>query len=186
MSTLILNADYNPMGVAPLSVLNWKEAVKLVYLDQIDVIENYDNWFVHSPSLTMQVPSVVVNKHYVKTSRAVKFNKTNLCIRDENRCQYCMVELEHKSLTMDHVLPKALGGKTSFTNIVMACHRCNTIKGHKTTMKPRREPVRPQLGDIIAKVRRMPITIPNANWIPYIGWQPKLITVRKPSENIDH
>lgn len=185
MTTLVLNADYSPMALAPLSTLNWKEAVKLVWLEQIDIIEHYDDWFVHSPSLTLQVPSVVVSKTYVKTSRSVKFNKANLCIRDDHRCQYCGDEFDQKSLTMDHVIPKSLGGKTNWQNIAMSCVKCNTVKGHKTTMKPRKEPVKPSAGDIIAKARRMPIVIPNANWIPYIGWQPKLITVRKPSTNID-
>lgn len=185
MTTLCLNADFSPMAVAPLSTINWREAVKLMYLDQIDVIEWYEDWFVHSPSVTLQVPSVIVSKTYVKTSRSIKFNKTNLCIRDDYRCQYCAQEFDTKQLTMDHVLPKSLGGKTNFTNIVMACTRCNTLKGHKTTMKPLKEPVKPTMGDIVTKARRMPIVIPNENWIPYLGWQPKLITVRKPSMNID-
>lgn len=177
MTALFLNADYNPLSVTPLSTLTWKEAVKLIYTDQVEVLEYYDDWFVHSPSVTIQVPSVVVSKTYVRSSRSVKFNKTNLCIRDEFTCQYCAKPFPKGQLTMDHVVPRMKGGKTTFTNIVMACVSCNTAKGHRDKMKPRKDPVRPGMGELIAKARRMPITIPNANWIPYIGWNPKLVTV---------
>lgn len=184
-ATLILNADFSPLTLAPLSVLSWKEAVKLIWLDQVDVLEHYADWFVHSPSITMQVPSVVVCRDYVKNSRSVKFNKLNLCIRDEFTCQYCSRELEKNQLTMDHVIPKCRGGKTNWTNLVAACSRCNTLKGHKTNIKPRKEPTRPGIGEIISKARRMPIMIPNENWIPYIGWNPRLVTVKEPNKNID-
>ena len=45
-SVLILNADYSPLQIAPLSTVSWKEAVKLVWLDQVEVLEYYDDWFV--------------------------------------------------------------------------------------------------------------------------------------------
>ena len=184
-NTLVLNADFNPLGVAPLSTINWKEAVKLMWLEQVDVLEYYKDWYVHSPSVTLQVPSVVVSRTYVKASRSVKFNKTNLCIRDEYKCQYCLNHFEKNQLTMDHVMPRCKGGKTTWTNIVMACTSCNTAKGSKDKMRPARDPVRPTLGEIVGKARRMPIIIPNENWIPYIGWNPKLVTVRGPATNID-
>ena len=181
---LVLNADYSPMGIAPLHTISWKEAIKLSYLEQVDVIEYYENWYVHSPSVTLRVPSVVVSKTYVKTARSVKFNKANLCIRDDFKCQYCNKELDAKNLTMDHVHPKCLGGKTTWTNIAMSCKNCNTAKGHRTVMKPKHDPIKPTIGDIMSKVKKMPITIPDSSWIPYIGWNPKLITV-KFNQNFD-
>jgi 5-methylcytosine-specific restriction endonuclease McrA len=183
-TTLVLNADYSPLGVAPLSTLNWKDSIKLVYLDQVDVIENHEHWFVHSPSVTMQVPSVVVSKTFVKSSRTVKFNKQNLCIRDDHTCQYCAQRFDLKNLTMEHVTPRCFGGKTNWTNVAMACSRCNTRKGHRTDVRPIREPYKPTIGEIISKVKKTPVTIPNSNWIPYIGWTPSLVVVRPP--NIDN
>lgn len=184
-SVLILNADYSPLGVAPLSTISWKEAVKLVWLDQADVLEYYPDWFVHSPSVTIQVPSVLVSRTYVKTSRGVKFNKTNLCIRDDYTCQYCMKKFDAKNLTMEHVVPRSAGGKTNWTNIAMACQPCNTTKGSKRHMKPARDPYKPLIGEILTKVKKQPIVIPHESWIPYIGWPPKLISVRKDSRYLD-
>lgn len=180
MHTLCLNADYSPMGISPLSTLSWQDAIKDSYLGKLDIIEYYKDWVVHSPNQTWRVPSVVVNKDYIKTSRTVQFNKANLCIRDNFRCQYCNKECETKALTMDHVHPKSLGGKKNWTNIVMSCRPCNTKKGHKTAMRPRCEPIKPTIGDIMGKIKKMPITIPDESWIPYIGWSPPLITIRPP------
>lgn len=184
-SVLILNADYSPLSVAPLSTINWKEAVKLVWLDQADVLEHYPDWYVHSPSTTIQVPAVLVSRIYVKTSRQVKFNKTNLCIRDEHTCQYCMKKFDTKNLTMEHVIPRSAGGKTNWTNIACACGPCNTAKGNKSHIKPVREPYKPTMGEILTKVKKHPIVIPHPSWIPYIGWPPKLITVRKDPRYLD-
>jgi 5-methylcytosine-specific restriction endonuclease McrA len=184
-ATLVLNADYSPLAVAPLSTLNWKEAIKLIYLNQVDVIEEYNDWFVHSPSVTMQVPSVVVSKTYVKSSRTVKFNKQNLCIRDNYTCQYCNQVFDLKSLTMEHVVPRCHGGKTSWTNVTMACSKCNTRKGHRLDVYPQTQPYKPSIGEIVSKVKKQPVVVPHSNWIPYIGWSPSLVTVRHPHKNID-
>lgn len=184
-SVLFLNADYSPLSIIPLSTISWKEAVKLVWLDQADVLEYYSDWYVHSPSTTIQVPSVLVSRTYVKPSRSVKFTKINLCIRDEHTCQYCMMKFDKKNLTMEHVIPRSAGGKTNWTNISMACVSCNTAKGNKRHIKPVREPYKPTIGEILTKAKKHNIVIPHESWIPYIGWPPKLITVKKNHKYLD-
>lgn len=176
--TLVLNRDYTPLNVAPLSTIAWREAIKLIYLDQVDVLEYYDDWYVHSPSVTMQVPSVMVSRTYVKTSRGVKFTKNNLCIRDNHQCQYCQRHFDARALTIDHVTPRSRGGKTTWTNVCCACSSCNTAKADKLLMRPMREPLRPTHGEILTKVKRTPVMIPDHKWIPYIGWPPQLVTVK--------
>jgi hypothetical protein len=48
-------------------------------------------------------------------------------------------------MTIDHVIPRSLGGKTIWENVVSAC--CNTRKGNRTPqqagMQPLRKPVKP-------------------------------------------
>lgn len=184
-TVLFLNADYSPIAIAPLSTVNWQEAVKLVWLDQVDVLEYYQDWFVHSPSVTLQVPSVIASRTYVKISRSVKFNKSNLCIRDDYTCQYCMKKFDTRSLTMEHVIPRSAGGKTSWQNIVMACTRCNIQKGHRLDVRPIKTPYKPTYGEIVSKAKRIPIDVPNANWIPYLGWNPLCITIGKNPRYLD-
>lgn len=43
-------------------------------------------------------------------------------------CWYCGVTLTAATVTADHLIPKAQGGRTERTNIVAACARCNHSK----------------------------------------------------------
>ena len=87
--TLLLNADGNPLSVAPLSTLTWQESIKLVWLDRINVLEWHENWQVHSPNITMTVPSVMMVREYVKRRSNTSFNRSNVYLRDNYICQYC-------------------------------------------------------------------------------------------------
>ena len=44
------------------------------------------------------------------------------------RCQYCGARVPPKELTMDHILPLAMGGTSSKGNIAACCKACNTRK----------------------------------------------------------
>lgn len=47
-----------------------------------------------------------------------------------NRCAYCnKPPIDDKSLTVDHVKPKAKGGEDRTSNCVPACAKCNHSKG---------------------------------------------------------
>lgn len=104
---------------------------------------------VHTVSLCIPVPDVVVLERYGQVPRrTVPFNRRNLYARDQNRCQYCRRKLEAKELTIDHVIPRVQGGKSSWTNCVLACVACNRKKAHRTprqaNMQLLRPPVRPR------------------------------------------
>jgi 5-methylcytosine-specific restriction endonuclease McrA len=62
----------------------------------------------------------------------VRFSRKNVWIRDEGRCQYCANHVSINVFTLDHVLPKTRGGKTSWTNVVTCCVTCNQRKGDKS------------------------------------------------------
>ena len=50
--------------------------------------------------------------------------------RDGFRCQYCgATPKDGVRLEVDHVHPRALGGKHYASNLVTACHVCNIGKG---------------------------------------------------------
>ena len=181
-STLILNADGLPSSVVPLSASNWKESIKQIFVDCADVLAVYDDWEVHSPSITMKVPSVIMLRQYIKIRRSVKFCKENIFLRDGFICQYCGINhtSNPKDLTMDHVVPKFLGGKTNWLNIASSCASCNLEKSHYMKMKPKTIPFRPSYYQLAAAQMRMPITVPHESWIPFIGWDPQLVTVVPP------
>lgn len=178
-NTLILNADAQPMGFVPLSTLKWQDAVKLMYQERVDVIAEYENWQVHSPSLTMGVPAIMLMHEYKNVTRALKFSSKNIKLRDDYKCQYCGIDHqdEHNLLTMDHVIPRASGGKSTWTNMVAACMPCNLKKAHYDKMKPVKAPIKPTYYQIVDKARKYPIIVPHASWIDYIGWDRDLVTV---------
>ena len=49
--------------------------------------------------------------------------------RDGYRCQFCRQKFQHAELTIDHLVPLALGGLDEFINYVTCCRLCNQRKG---------------------------------------------------------
>lgn len=176
-STLILNADYTPLSIIPISSISWREAVKITFLGHAKAIEWYDDWQVHSPSVVFDVPAVMVSETYVKKKQTVRFSRTNLLIRDNFTCQYCEKKLNSHDLTVDHVIPRVKGGKTKWDNIVCACYTCNTIKGHRSKMKPIKVPYKPDYYQLLDNARKMPIKIPTKKWLQYLNWDESLVNI---------
>ena len=125
---LVLNADYTPLSYYPLSLWPWQTAIKAVFLERVDIIASYERE-VHSPSWSMPIPSVIALRQYVKPSEHPAFTRFNLFLRDRFTCQYCG---SPHQLTFDHVVPRRLGGRTSWENVATACAPCNLRKGGRT------------------------------------------------------
>ena len=174
MKTLILNADAQPLSILPLSIVDWEEAIKLVTLNRVDIIHEYD-FEVHSPSTTMKVPSVLMLKDYIKYDKSIKFSKYNLYLRDLFECQYCGVKFPSHHLTLDHVIPRFLGGKTTWNNSVASCEECNIKKANKTNIKPKINPYKPNYYDLINKRKQFPVYIHDKIWEKYLDWNENLI-----------
>lgn len=178
-STLVLNADFTPLSIIPISSITWKDAIKISFLGHAMPVEYYDDWEVHSPSTILQVPAVMVSSTYIKKKQSIRFSRTNLLIRDNFTCQYCEKRLNSWDLTVDHVIPRVKGGKTKWENIVCACYICNSIKGHRSKMKPIKSPVKPDYYQLIENARKTPIKVPCEKWTQYLGWDEKLVTICK-------
>lgn len=170
MDTLILNRDGNPLSLLPLSVIGWQTAVKLYYQDKVSVLHYYENWTVKSARQEWPVPSVVMMTQYAKWSRIVKYSRNNIFLRDEYICQLCNEQFEPKDLTLDHVVPRARGGKTCWTNIVAACKECNERKGDNHKIVPKKMPTRPSYYEMVAKRQKHNIVVKDKNWLNYITW----------------
>lgn len=142
LKILILNASYEP-----LQFCSAKRGIVMVLSGRAEQIE-CNGYVVRSPSMSFPVPTVirVLNLVRRKTRKTVSFSKKNILRRDKFTCQYCG-DKDHP-LTVDHVIPKSRGGKTTWTNVVVACKPCNMKKGNRTAreanMKLGQSPARPK------------------------------------------
>jgi 5-methylcytosine-specific restriction endonuclease McrA len=68
----------------------------------------------------------------VTRSGRPKFSRRNIFLRDKNVCCYCGKKFQPSELNIDHIKPRAQGGHTSWTNVVLSCFRCNDKKGGRT------------------------------------------------------
>ncbi|MEL6279215.1 MAG: HNH endonuclease [Pseudomonadota bacterium] len=171
---LVLNADYRPLSYFPLSLWSWQDSVKAVFLERVDIIAQYEQQ-VRSPSLTMQLPSVIALREYVKPALYPAFTRFNLFLRDEFTCQYCGAGGE---MTFDHVVPRSKGGKTTWENVVAACGTCNLKKGSLTLAKANmtlaRKPIRPTAMQLQNVGRKFPPNFLHESWMDYLYWDAEL------------
>lgn len=122
---LLLNQNYEP-----LSVCKARRAVVLVLARKAETVENY-GLVARSVRLAVQLPSVLRLNYYVRVRRQdVPLTKRNILRRDRNTCQYC--GRHGVALTTDHVVPRAVGGRETWENLVCACSECNARKGNRT------------------------------------------------------
>jgi 5-methylcytosine-specific restriction endonuclease McrA len=171
---LVLNADYRPLSYMPLSLWPWQDAVKAAWLDRVGIVAEYDRE-VHSPTMTIRIPSVVVLKEYVPPQKKVAFTRFNLFLRDGFSCQYCGSKGE---LTFDHVLPRSRGGITSWENVVASCSSCNLRKGSRSLKQAgfhlRKPPRRPEAAELMNTGRRFPPNHLHDSWMDYLYWDAEL------------
>ena len=183
---LVLNRDMQPITLLPISSIEWQDAIKAVYLNTATIIHEYDDWEVHSPSMTMNVPSVVMVKNYVHFSRNLPWNGEYVKLRDQYRCQYCGKIFPSQKLTLDHVIPRKYGGKTSWDNIVSACAPCNHSRGHNQKIQPRIQPYKPSYWELIDKIKKLPLVVPDNSWVEYLNWPSENIIVKEGKKKILH
>ena len=170
---LLLNATYEP-----LRVITWQRAIRLLTLGKVEVLEETDRE-IRSVSFVIRLPSVVRLLRLIRPRRQpIKFSRQNIYLRDAFRCQYCGTRVSSQELNLDHVIPRSLGGKTTWENIVTCCIPCNVRKGGNTP-----EAVRLRLIQRPVKPDHLPgvaITIHLKNtpdsWRDYLYWNVELET----------
>ncbi len=158
---LVLNAAYEVLGLASV-----KRGVLLVLSGTAEMLEESGD-HLHTPSTQIPVPSVIRLKRMVKRpqSRAA-LNRRNILRRDRYTCQYC--GRQGGELTVDHILPKSRGGRSTWENLVTACRTCNLKKGGRTPeeagMRLLRPPRAPRLPLFLADFKEVPEA-----WKAYLG-----------------
>ncbi len=163
---LVLNATYEP-----LSVVSSRRATVLVLSDKAVTVAPSGVRF-HSEHLAVDVPSVLRLRQYVKVPfrRRAALNRRSVFARDGHRCQYCAGPAE----SIDHVVPRAKGGRHEWENVVAACRDCNVRKRdrllHETSMTLLSTPMPPRGFSWISVVVG---TVPD-DWQEYLGTEPAL------------
>ena len=113
---LVLNANFEPVNVC-----NTRRAVGLIFSGKANMVMN-GRGYIQTVKQAIPRPSVIRLEQMIHRPRL----HIKLTRREVFR-QYC--GRHFSDLTVDHVLPKHLGGEHVWTNVVAACPACNHRKG---------------------------------------------------------
>jgi 5-methylcytosine-specific restriction endonuclease McrA len=183
-SVLVLNASWSAVHIASV-----RRAISLVYQGLAQFVSpedfntyDFDSWrelsrvggsdtgCVRSIDFTLRVPEVIRLPHFNgRQRRKIRFTRRNLFERDACTCQYCGVKLPVRELTLDHVVPRCHGGRSTWENLAVACVKCNSRKAnrmpHEAGMRLLRQPTKPRWPAYLA-VRMGPVR--RASWQRFI------------------
>jgi len=191
-AVLVLNRSY-----LPIHVTSARRAFSLVYQGIARIVNeqyqtfDFEAWSqlavardaeaIGTPGGRIRVPRVIVLIAFDRLpKRHVRFSRINLMARDNFQCQYCGGKPRRAELNLDHVVPRSLGGRSTWDNVVTSCIDCNRRKGGRTPrqarMKLRRKPERP---------RWTPLA--NLMWssVRYQEWRPFLSVVDASYWNVE-
>ncbi len=159
-SVLVLNRSYLPIHVTSV-----RRAFSLLYQGIARAVDaqyqtfDFDEWrqlavardaeAIGTASGRVRIPRVIVLVAFDRLpKRHVRFSRINLMARDNFQCQYCGLKPSRAELNLDHVVPRALGGRSTWENVVTSCVDCNRRKGGRTprqaSMKLKSRPERPR------------------------------------------
>jgi len=157
-TVLVLNRSYLPIHVTTV-----RRAFTLIYQGTALAVNGEYQTFdflgwcqlspdterIRTPRGPLRVPRVITLCGYDRVPRRhVRYSRLNIFTRDKFTCQYCGVSPHRSQLNLDHVIPRSLGGRTTWENVVCSCVECNRRKGGRTPAQARlrllRSPVRPR------------------------------------------
>lgn len=139
---LILDNSYMPR-----SITTTERAFVVVFKGNAEILEEYDEVFktVRETPVFKKPAIVRINTYVNMEYKELPLRREYIYKRDNYECVYCG-STNRKNLTLDHVFPKAKGGKDSWNNLVTCCKSCNSEKADLTLEewgKPDPKPKRP-------------------------------------------
>jgi 5-methylcytosine-specific restriction endonuclease McrA len=164
-AVLVLNANFEPINVC-----NIQHAVGMMLTEKASLVLN-GRGVLHTARTTYPIPSVIRLQQMVHPPRPqVPLSRREIYRRDFYTCQYCGKTTP--ILTIDHVIPRHLGGKHEWTNVVAACPSCNHRKGgrplEETGMTLLRTPKAPSQSAAYVFARQL---TGNTEWESFLtGW----------------
>lgn len=127
-NVLVTDSSLRVLGLVPTA-----RAVKLLFSDKAYVlVPRSDGLTLRSPSKTLDTPVAIALNRYVQDRRKVFTNddyvsKRVILRRDGYICAYC----GEYGDTIDHIVPRARGGRSTWGNMTAACRDCNSRKADK-------------------------------------------------------
>lgn len=179
---LVLNRSYLPIHVTTV-----RRAFALVYQGMARAVDeqyqtfDFDGWrqlavardtdAIGTPGGPVRVPRVILLTAFDRVpKRHVRFSRINIFARDDLTCQYCKRRFPKSELNLDHVVPRALGGRSTWENVVCSCLDCNRRKGgrtpHQAGIKLMRKPARPRWTPFVSI---MLSNVRYREWRPYLN-----------------
>lgn len=180
-NVLVLNRSYLPIHITSV-----RRAFSLIYQGTALAVNgryetfDFDAWRrvevngegdgVGTPSGSIRAPRVIVLQGYDRVPRRhVRYSRLNIFARDGFTCQYCGSRPHRSKLNLDHVVPRALGGRTTWENVVCSCIDCNRRKGGRTPAQARlrlkRRPVKPSWTPMLTHIGTK---IRHDEWRPFL------------------
>ena len=166
--TLVLNRNWQPINITSVA-----RSLSMVFGGTARVVDpqtyqlyDWDDWsvlvprdgepFVQAVTQRFRLPEVVTITGFDRLLMStVTFSRRNIFKRDRFTCQYCGTQPRRDELTIDHVVPRAQGGQSTWTNCVLACVTCNHRKADRTPdqaqMRLKKQPVRPVWNPIYSR-----------------------------------
>ena len=178
-ATLVLDSK----GGVALPIIGWKDAITLVCLGRVRVVEWSNRYaegtFSEGVHHCFRLPEIVQAKKDDNTEGPAACTRFNITLRDAYQCQYTGIQFDDPEVvdvfpTFDHVTPKSYGGPWSWDNIVLATSKVNWEKRDRTPeeaeMTLLRQPWVPEkreLAFILAQKERQTGKLP-ASWNHYL------------------
>ena len=180
--TLLLSKMWAPIGTTTA-----RRALSLAYKDAARLVDpatyrlySFAEWAaagtdesgptVRTPTFEVKTPELAMLTYHLPVRLGeVVLSERTLFKRDRYTCQYCGAQPSRSTLAVDHVVPRAHGGLTSWTNCVAACVACRSRKGNQTPdeagLTLRRTPRRPD-GPGSAS---LPVARPPLSWRAFLN-----------------
>lgn len=129
-------------------------------------VRHQDAW-VGTARGRIRIPTVIVLASFSKVPKLrPKLSAKAIRERDGNRCQYTGRLLKPGEGNIDHVVPRARGGETSWTNCVWASKLVNTHKADRTPREANLKLMRPP-----RKPSEVPVTYALSNTHGIADWR---------------
>lgn len=142
LSQQVLRTDAS--GI-PLEWIDFREAVRAYYLDQIVFSLGVPLYHIHGGYNAITGKRSIINVNSIvathgdshaafkaRTHYIPPLNNQALFARDAHMCMYCGGQFPPRGLSRDHIVPLSQGGSDSWKNVVTACKRCNNRKAGRT------------------------------------------------------